>query len=193
MARQIEYDPTAVRQNLLAVFWSQGFAETSLTDLEGATGLNRRQLYNGVGDKRSMFLQALDDFADQAGQQFLAPLERPEAGVAEIAGLLETFLELLRSGGEAKGCLVCSTSQEEIVGDPDVKARVDAYFTRIRAAYRNALVCAVQSGALSLSEPEIEGRTESLFATHVALCILARAGRPYDQLERMVRQALDDI
>ena len=139
MARQIEYDPVALKENLLSVFWAQGYAETSLSDLETATGLNRRQLYNGVGDKREMFLGALDDFSDLAGRMFLAALESEEAGLAEIEGLLRAFLDLAENPSGPSGCLVCSSSQEEIASDTDVASRIDAYFERIRAAYRNAL------------------------------------------------------
>lgn len=193
MARQIEYDPSALKQNLLSVFWEQGFAETSLSDLEHATGLNRRQLYNGVGDKRAMFLQALDGFSDTAGQRFLAPLEGEEAGLAEIEMLLTTFLQLAEASEGPSGCLVCSSSQEDIASDPDVADRINRYFERIRAAYANALSRAVGRNEITLSEDAILARTDTLFGVHVALCILGRAGRPIEQLERMVRQVLADI
>ena len=193
MARQIEYDATALKRNLLSVFWEQGYAETSLSDLEGATGLNRRQLYNGVGDKRSMFLQAMDDFSDVAGREFLAALETDDAGLREIESLLNKFLDLAKDSSGPQGCMVCSTSQEEIAADPDVKARIEAYFERIRAAYENALTRAVGRGDIVLSKTEILNRAEALFGTHVALCILGRAGHAHDKLTRMVRQAIEDI
>lgn len=193
MARQIEYDPLALKRNLLAVFWERGYAETSLSDLEAATGLNRRQLYNGVGDKRAMFLQALDDFFDVAGREFLAPLEKEGAGLRDIETLLEKFLRLAASGEGPTGCLVCSSSQEDIASDADVRRRIDTYFDRIRAAYAHALRCAVERGELIFADSDPELRADALFGTHVALCILARAGRPQAQLERLVRQALADI
>ena len=193
MPRQIEYDPVALKQNLLSVFWSQGYAETSLTELEAATGLNRRQLYNGVGDKRDMFIQSLDAFCDFAGRSFLAALETEDAGLADIERLLQSFLDAAERSEGPNGCMVCSTSQEEIASDPDVKVRVDAYFDRIRAAYRNTLSRAAARGDVALTDPEIDLRTEALFGTHVALCILGRAGRPHAQLTQMVRQALNDI
>ncbi len=193
MARQIEYDPVALKENLLSVFWAQGYAETSLSDLESASGLNRRQLYNGVGDKREMFLSALDDFSDLAGRMFLAPLERKEAGLAEIEGLLRAFLELAEKPSGPSGCLACSSSQEEIASDTDVASRIDAYFERIRAAYRNALAGSARRNEIRLSGSDLESRADALFGVHVALCILGRAGRPIDQLKRMVDQALADI
>ena len=58
--RPINYDPQAAKTGLLAAFRAKGFADTSLSDLEAASELDRRQLYNGFGDKQSMFLAALD-------------------------------------------------------------------------------------------------------------------------------------
>ena len=193
MARQIEYDPLALQETLMKVFWAQGYAETSLSDIEAATGLNRRQLYNGVGDKRQMFLGALDDFSALAGRRFLAQLESDEAGVADIETLLRTFLELASTPDGPTGCLVCSSSQEEIASDADVASRIDTYFDRIRDAYLNALRRAVNRGDLALNDAQVASRAEALFGTHVALCILGRARRPMEQLKCMVDQALEDI
>lgn len=193
MARRIAYNPQELRADVLQSFWAKGYAETSLSDLEEATGLNRRQLYNGIGDKRAMFLQAIDDFADTAGRRFLAALESPEAGLAEIETLLMTFVTLSQQEDGRLGCMICSASQEEIASDPDAARRIDKYFQRIRAAYSNALSRAVERGEVVLGPSAIETRADALFGTHVALCILGRAGRPGEQLEHMARQAVADI
>ncbi|MEM9010258.1 MAG: hypothetical protein AAGE18_03465 [Pseudomonadota bacterium] len=190
MGRQIAYDPVEMRRRLLDQFWAAGFAETSLSDLEAATGLNRRQLYNGPGDKRAMFLTALDDFSDVAGRRFLAALEDARSGLAEIAALLRSFVALARAGEGPGGCMVCSASQEEIARDPDVALRIDAYFARIEQAYRTALANAAGRGEIRLSADQLESRAAHLFGLHVALCILGRAGYAPDRLERMAEDAI---
>ncbi|GFE65704.1 TetR/AcrR family transcriptional regulator [Litoreibacter roseus] len=193
MARQIAYDPVELRTDLLSVFWRQGYAETSLSDLEAATGLNRRQLYNGPGDKLAMFLQAMDDFSDQAGRMFLTPLENETAGVRDIANLLNTFVNLSQTKDGRKGCLVCSVSQEEVAADPKVRARADAYFDRIKAAYHNALTQAAKRNEVDLDAEGIAQRSARLFAAHVALCILGRAGRPVEELRDIAADAAADL
>ncbi len=193
MGRQIQYDPTELRQSVLSVFWAQGFAETSLNDLEAATGLNRRQLYNGIGDKRTMFLGALDDFSEQAGRTFLAALEAPGAGRGQIEALLLRFVDLSRSGQGGKGCMVCNTSLEGVAADPQVRARLEAYFERIRAAYRHALTGAAARGEITLDPADLPDRAEVLFGAHVALCVLARAGHSPDGMERIARRTIADL
>ena len=193
MGRHITYDPAEVRGRLLAKFWESGYAETSLAELEQATGLNRRQLYNGPGDKKAMFVAALDDFSDVAGRQFLAALEQETSGLDDIANLLRTFVALAASEEGPGGCMVCSASQEEIARDVDVRRRIDAYFDRIEGAYRNALSKASARGDIDLTPSEVEAKSAHLFGVHVALCILGRAGCANERLSRMAEEAIASL
>jgi AcrR family transcriptional regulator len=193
MPREIAYDPHYVRQCLLRQFWVEGFDGTSLSALEAASGLDRRQLYNGFGDKRAMFLQALDDFQEMAGRRFLSPLEADSAGLSSIQELLRTFATLAESDEGAIGCFVCSTSQDEIATDPDVKQRVDAYFDRIEAAYRNALTRAAKRGELARKPAEIRQLVSFLFGVHVSMSVLARAGQPTKRIRALAEHAVHAI
>ena len=58
--RAFEAD-TALAQ-AMDVFWSDGFAATSLDDISAATGLNRPSLYGAFGDKRALYLQAYGQY-----------------------------------------------------------------------------------------------------------------------------------
>ncbi len=193
MARHITYDAAEVRSRLLDEFWKSGYAETSLSDLERATGLNRRQLYNGPGDKKAMFLGALDDFNRIAGAEFLAPLEQDDAGVGDIAKLLRTFVALAGTDKGRNGCLVCSASQEEIAEDGDVRTKIDAYFARIQSAYRNALTQAVSRREIALSPSAVANKSAQLLGIHVALCVLGRAEFSTEKLKRMAEETIRSL
>lgn len=193
MPRQIAYDPEKLKQDIMTLFWAQGYEETSLSDLEAATGLNRRQLYNGVGDKHEMFLGAMDDFATMSGQSFLAALESETAKVADIEALFALFVEMSHQTEGPKGCLICSTSQDPIARDAAVSARMNAFFDRIRAAHMNVLERALERKEIALDQSTLEKRADALFGAHVALCILGRAGRPEAQLKRIAAQALEGL
>jgi TetR/AcrR family transcriptional repressor of nem operon len=193
MARQISYDPLYVRQRLLQQFWEHGFVGTSLAELEEASGLNRRQLYNGLGDKRDMFLQALDDFNETAGRRFLGPLEAKTADLNSVRGLLETFVQLAESGEGRLGCFVCSTSQEEVAADPEIRARLDRYFERIVAAYANALSGAVAKNQLSLPPPDVTTIAHFLLGVQIAMSVMARAGQSPDQIRDLAEFAIKAV
>ncbi|MEM9130359.1 MAG: TetR/AcrR family transcriptional regulator, partial [Pseudomonadota bacterium] len=174
----------------MAQFWAAGYSETSLSDLEAATGLNRRQLYNGIGDKRTMFLVALDDFVEASVQQLLAPLEGDDAGAQDVRILFDKFISMANEPDGWHGCLVCSSSQEEIAHDPAVRERHASFFDRIRNAHLNALTRAMQRTDSKLSIAELNDRADGLFSTHVSLCVLGRARRPVDQLKRIASHGL---
>lgn len=178
---------------MLRQFWEHGFAATSLTELEDASGLNRRQLYNGLGDKRDMFLQALDDFRDLAGRRFLGPLEADTADLGSIRDLLEAFAQLAATGEGRLGCFVCSTSQEEVADDPDIRTRLDHYFGRIAAAYANALRCAIARGELNLDPQDVGTRANFLLGVQVGMSVLARAGQPPAKIRDLADFALKAI
>ncbi len=190
MARPLGYDPQEVRRRTLEAFWTGSYAETSLADLEAATGLDRRQLYNGFGDKTAMFVTALEDFDAMAGQMFLAPLEAEGSGLAEIAGLLRGFVELSRTPEGRRGCLVCNTAREAAADLPTVRPRVAAYFDRIERAYLTALTQARNAGALVMDDAALRRTARLFFGAHVSLCVLARAGVDADVLHDIAEETL---
>ncbi|WP_155737462.1 TetR/AcrR family transcriptional regulator, partial [Agrobacterium tumefaciens] len=62
MARPREFDRDAALEKALRVFWSKGFAATSTDDLREAMGIGRQSLYGAFGDKRKLYLEALDAY-----------------------------------------------------------------------------------------------------------------------------------
>ena len=62
---------TALAQ-AMDVFWSDGFAATSLDDISAATGLNRPSLYGAFGDKRALYLQAYGQYRKRVNESFRA-------------------------------------------------------------------------------------------------------------------------
>jgi AcrR family transcriptional regulator len=48
-----------VLEKAMPVFWKHGFADTSLQQLERATGVNKSGLYTGFRDKEEPFVACL--------------------------------------------------------------------------------------------------------------------------------------
>ena len=65
------------------VFWSDGFAATSLDDISAATGLNRPSLYGAFGDKRALYLQAYGQYRKRMNELFRAPVRGAGAAAGE--------------------------------------------------------------------------------------------------------------
>ena len=65
------------------VFWSDGFAATSLDDISAATGLNRPSLYGAFGDKRALYLQAYGQYRKRMNESFAPLFAAPRAPTDE--------------------------------------------------------------------------------------------------------------
>ncbi len=192
MSRTRQYDDAAARAGLMATFLEKGFSAASLVDLETGSGLNRRQLYNDYGDKKAVFLRALEDFGDVAGRLILQPLENGALGVADIRQTLHGMLALADTERGRLGCLICNTAREPVAEDADVRRVVDAFFRRIEAAYGRALTRAQDRQELAADRDV--GRLARLFmAIHVSLSVMARAGTKVAVLEDVVMESLEGL
>ena len=62
MSRPRQFNRDDVLEKAMQIFWSQGFAGTSIQDLVKATGLNRGSLYGAFQDKENLYAEALDRY-----------------------------------------------------------------------------------------------------------------------------------
>ena len=62
MGRARAFDESDVLQGAMGVFWERGFRNTSVKDLERATGLNPGSLYHAYGSKHGLFVAVLDHY-----------------------------------------------------------------------------------------------------------------------------------
>lgn len=67
IGRPRKFDRIAVMEKSIPVFWEHGFADTSLADLEAATGVNRSGLYSEFRDKEDLFLASLSHYIATSG------------------------------------------------------------------------------------------------------------------------------
>lgn len=63
MGRLKNFDRNVVLEAAIQLFWKKGYAETSLTDLEKATGVNKSGLYSEFKDKDDIFLESLKHYS----------------------------------------------------------------------------------------------------------------------------------
>ncbi|MFT7561102.1 MAG: TetR/AcrR family transcriptional repressor of nem operon [Flavobacteriales bacterium] len=192
MARPKEYNVDYVKQQTMNSFIAKGYSATSLKDLEEATQLGRRSLYNDFGDKKSMFLGALSDFREYATDAFLKPLYASDASVESISRVLNTLVETAATPEGKYGCLMCNTAREPIMADPDIGQIVSRYFDRIQQ-----LLLRVLENAKSKNELFPSAKPSSLahffLGTIVSVCVLCRSGAPQETLTDIVYEALERI
>jgi AcrR family transcriptional regulator len=99
MGRPKNFSREGVLEKALPVFWKHGFADTSLQDLEKATGVNKSGLYAEFADKGDLYLESL--------RYYLRKQQKEELLTADPLGWknIERFLKLAPCSLEGqKGC-----------------------------------------------------------------------------------------
>ena len=74
MARPREFDIDAVLDGPWIFFWAQGYETTGMQGVCRATGLNAGSLYLAFGDKRGLFIQALQRYMRVVSHQAIERL-----------------------------------------------------------------------------------------------------------------------
>ncbi len=161
MPRPREFDEDEVLGAALETFWSRGYEATSITDLMEATGLAKGSLYKAFGDKRSLFLRALERYLEQSLQR----LGQVLGGADGARDGLETWMRGVLDGAcgrDRKGCFVVNCIVELAPHDPEVRDRLRAHVGSMEASYARAIAQGVETGELRADlEPRIAAQLVS--------------------------------
>ncbi|HYI40713.1 MAG TPA: TetR/AcrR family transcriptional regulator [Allosphingosinicella sp.] len=183
------YDRDEVIEKAQRLFWREGSAGVSLDALSGATGLHKPSLYAAFGGKAGLYAAALDAYIERG-----APDVQGAFAQASLPAALEAFfeadLDVFCSAEDRSGCFLVGTAIQAAAEAPEIRSRVATVFASLRRLIRARLDQAVADGELA-AFAYLDGMTEILFGTHIALSIEARAGAPRDELRRHYRQVLD--
>jgi TetR/AcrR family transcriptional repressor of nem operon len=191
MARPREFDVDQVLDRATELFWTKGYEETSMRDLEEGLGVGRQSLYSTFGDKRELFLAALDRYAALQRVR-IEPLLAPDAGLPAIRAYFASVFSPSSCTEPRRSCMMLNSVVEFGQADPDVARRYVANQEHLVGAFRHALAGAVRKGELPSS---IDQNALALFLVSqmYGLVVLSKGGAPPATLERVVATALSAL
>jgi TetR/AcrR family transcriptional repressor of nem operon len=104
MARPKEFDKEKALRKAVRLFSQQGFAATSTDGLMRAMDVGRQSMYDTFGDKRELFLKALEMYVTESVRAINLELEKPGSAVSAIRNALVTFAGR-KDLSSAEGCM----------------------------------------------------------------------------------------
>ena len=191
MARHREFDVDQALERATELFWTKGYEETSMRELEEGLGVGRQSLYSTFGDKRDLFLASLDRYS-AVQRERLAPLLQPDAGLDAIRTYFADTVKYVTCTEPRRSCMMLNSVVEFGQADPDVARRYEANQQQIAAAFRHALAGAARKGQLPTGA---DPASLALFLVSqvYGLVILAKGGASSLTLERVVTAALSAL
>ncbi len=168
MARPRSFSVEDTVEAAADVFWSKGYQDTAISDLEQATGLSRSSLYGAFGTKQAIFELALEWYLRGFIAPRLAPMERPGAGPGDIERFFASLAAFFRTGSRARqGCLMINSIAEDEGRGTLLGGRAQAFRDRLTAAFANAMAGQHEPGLAC-------GRAQLLTATTFGIWLAAR-------------------
>ena len=187
------YDPDVALAQAMDTFWDAGYAGTSLDDLSAATGMNRPSLYAAFGDKRALYLKALERYRAWSRAALKETLALDQPLRQTLRQVYAKTLAVYLSGEEgARGCFTIGTAATEAVGSPEVRAFLAETVRGLDDAFEARIRFARDRGELKAdAEPVALARLAS--AVMHTLAIRSRAGEPRAALEAVAEAGVNLI
>jgi AcrR family transcriptional regulator len=182
------YDPDAALMAAMAAFWERGYAATSLDDLVAATGMNRPSLYAAFGDKRAIYVKALERYG--AGRALREALAAEPTLRGALRRAFRTAINVyLPAEKPARGCFVIGTAVTEAMHEPVVRGVLSELLRDLDEGFDERIRAAVSDGELpGDADPAALAKIGS--ATLLSLAVRSRAGESRAELEKTAEAAV---
>jgi AcrR family transcriptional regulator len=183
------FDRDDALDRAMRLFWRRGYEATSVSDLTESMGITPPSLYAAFGDKKRLFLEAVDRYQAGPGSFAQAALcDEPTAERAMRRLLLDT-IESFFEPKNPKGCMVvlaatnCTTESSDILDELASRRRAAERLVRDRIA-------AGRDAGEFAADTDVDTLAGVIITTLYGLSIKARDGAARASLRKVVEQVM---
>jgi len=192
MNRARTFDPTTALGQVVDLFSAKGYSETSMQDIVQTTGVSRYGLYGTFGNKRELFEQALEQYAEGMGKRSFLRLLEPGASLDHIRTIFEERVADMCTPDAQKGCLFIHTAMELAPQDEELRGVLQRFMKRMCKAFAIGLDSAKGRGEVR-EDVDVDAAGELLTSTMFGLAVLGRTGFPKETLEGIIEGTLESL
>jgi AcrR family transcriptional regulator len=191
MTRPKAFDRDAALAEAIKVFASHGYQGTSTDLLLRRMGIGRQSMYDTFGDKRRLYLEALQRYAGDSTAEIIGALH---GQVSARQGLERALIEFASRPAlrDEDACLGVGAVCEFGRSDRDVTAVSDAAGATLLAAFES-LVRRGQAAREFAAELDPRNAARFLVSTLTGLKVSARGGATPEVLRGIVDMALRSL
>ena len=186
--RPLSFDRDAALNKAMLLFWEHGYEATSLSDLTSALGVKPSSIYSAFGDKKHLFLEAVDHYLSSA-EPLAAMLANAPTARAAVEALLTGAATGFTGEHTPKGCLLASAALSCSEDAADVRRALGAKRQSIEAQVRERIAFDIAHGELP-GDSDADALAAMTMALIQGMSTLARDGAPREKLMRVIRAAL---
>ncbi|MDO8423221.1 MAG: TetR/AcrR family transcriptional regulator [Parvibaculum sp.] len=146
MGRPREFDQDKVLDAASRVFWANGYEATSTRALSEATSLTPASIYNAFGDKRGLFLSAMEHYLNSTIRNRIARHEALPSASAALTGFFTESMDRALSDPDQRGCMLVNTALESTPRNPELTEFVAAEMRQIEAFFLRVIKTGQKNG-----------------------------------------------
>jgi TetR/AcrR family transcriptional repressor of nem operon len=192
MARHKEFDRDEALRKAMEFFWSRGYEAASVNDLVKHMGVNRQSLYDTFGDKRSLYLEALDLYREVEERKLFGLLERPGSVKKALRRLFQSVVEESLCDQARRGCFIGNATSELAGRCPETAAKACRNMAAVEEALYRALLRGKMNGEIKNGR-DLRATARFLYSNLQGLQLVAKATRDRKTLEDIVKVTLSAV
>ena len=186
--RPRSFDERDAVEKATQVFWSKGYDGVTIDDLVAGMGVGRPSLYSVFGDKRTLFLRVLKDYAEKKGALAAKALLSPQTLRDSLAAFLKHAVQTATEKGSARGCLLVCVAP--VVDDAEVRKFLQNAAAGAAALVEGRFRDGITAGEIPSDFP-VAVRASQLIDFARGLTMRALIGTPRKTLLRDAEEAAD--
>jgi TetR/AcrR family transcriptional regulator, transcriptional repressor for nem operon len=187
--RPREFDLGKVLDEAITVFSRNGYSATSVSDLTTALGLSSGSLYKAFGDKRGVFMAALERYVQVRDRKLEERLATVRTGREKIRTVLASYAESSHGECGRTGCLVVGSAVEFASSDPEMGRKIASLLSAREARLARFIREGQTDGSVRPHvDPDVTARV--LICVLQGMRVIGKAGRDDAEMVAIVEDAL---
>jgi TetR/AcrR family transcriptional regulator, transcriptional repressor for nem operon len=189
MPRPKNFNEDEVLGKAMRLFWHKGFEATSIQDLVTHLGINKQSIYDTFGDKKKLYLLALNKY-HFGSEMYFNTLYSENGTVREaFRAFFQAVVEGSFHDADKKGCFLQNAAVELAPQDEEIKKICLAGMSSFEKRFGDLIRKGQQSGELSKTL-EADSLATFFFAIFNGLRVIGKITQDKTQLENIVKNAL---
>lgn len=142
-----QFDPNEALEKAMQLFWANGYAATGLAELQEQMGIGRKSLYDTFGNKRQLFIKALQLYSDSVVRQIFSELNKEGSPLGNVRRLMR-MLQEQHALPESKGCLLGVSMAQFRTSDEEMAELLRRHIKGVEEAFYKTFKRAQDMGEL---------------------------------------------
>lgn len=183
--RPKQFDRDRALDQVLRLFWRDGYESTSLADLVAVTGAKAPTLYAEFGNKEGLFLAAVECYLEKYTACTNRILERDEPVAAIIEAYIHAYVKVFTDLDTPSGCFMVCTSSALSSSAGAIAAMLQKKHQEQEASLKACFDRKVQQGEVAL-------HTDTMLLAKFIICniegmsVQAREGANHEDLLQLL-------